>query len=107
MTSSDSKSLLGKWRITSMEAWDAEYVDLCGPAYIQIDDAGCEMAFGAVQIGLRCEYGTTSIWFRFQGSDEMEEVSRDGDAELEENGMLNGEIRFDNGDESSFTAKRG
>jgi hypothetical protein len=33
-------------------------------------------------------------------------VSGDGDAELEENGTLNGEIRFDNGDESSFTAKR-
>jgi hypothetical protein len=106
MTRSDRKSLLGKWRITSMETWDAEYVDMLGPAYIQIDDAGGEMAFGAVQIGLRCEYGKTSIWFRFQGSDEMDEVSGDGDAELEENDTLNGEIRFDNGDESSFTAKR-
>jgi hypothetical protein len=64
------------------------------------------MAFGAVQIGLRCEYGETSIWFRFNGSDEMDEVSGDGDAELEESGTLNREIRFNNGDESSFTAKR-
>jgi hypothetical protein len=35
---------------------------MLGPAYLQIDDAGGEMAFGAVQIGLRCEYGTTSIF---------------------------------------------
>jgi hypothetical protein len=35
----------------------------------------------------------------------MDEVSGDGDAELEENGTLSGEIHFDNGDESSFTAK--
>ncbi len=29
-----------------------------------------------------------------------------GDAELEENGTLNGKIRFDNGGESPLTAKR-
>jgi hypothetical protein len=106
MTNSDRKSLLGKWRITRMEMWGTNYVDMLGPAYIQIDDAGSEMTFAAVQIGLRYEYGETSIWFRFNGSDEMDEVSGDGDAELAENGTLNGEIRFDNGDESSFTAKR-
>jgi len=89
-----------------MERWDTEYVDMLGPAYIQIDDAGGQMAFGVVQISLQCEYGNTSIWFRFRGSDEMEEVSGDGDAEIEEDGTLNGEIRFDNGNESSFTAKR-
>jgi hypothetical protein len=96
MTKSDRKSLLGKWRITSMEMWGTNYVDMLGPAYIQIDDAGSEMTFAAVQIGLRYEYGETSIWFRFNGSDEMDEVSGDGDAELAENGTLNGEIRFDN-----------
>lgn len=106
MSMADRKPLIGKWRITSMESWDAGYVGLCGPAYIQIDEAGGEMAFGAVQIRLQCEYGKTSIWFRFHGSDEMDEVSGDGDAEIEKNGTLNGEIRYDNGDETSFTAKR-
>jgi len=106
MTMRKAKSLIGKWRIVSMEAWGNDYVELCGPAYIQIDEAGGEMAFGAVQIGLRCEYGQTSIWFRFHGSDEMDEVSGDGDAELQENGTLKGEICFDNGDDSTFIAKR-
>ncbi len=89
-----------------MELWDTGYIDMMGPGYLQIDDDGGEMAFGCVTIGLRCEYGRTSIWFRFFGSDEMEEVSGDGDAELEEDGTLSGEIRFDNGDESAFCAKR-
>jgi hypothetical protein len=40
------------------------------------------------------------------GSDKMEELSGEGDAELEENDTLCGEIRFDNGDESSFSTKR-
>jgi hypothetical protein len=106
MTTRSGKSLLGKWRITSMQTWDTAYVDMLSPAYIQIDDAGGEMAFGAVQIGLQCEYSKTTIWFRFHGSDEVDGVTGDGDAELEENGTLSGEIRFDNGDESSFTAKR-
>jgi hypothetical protein len=41
--------LLGKWRITSMELWDAEFIDLLGPGYIQFDaDGGGEFAFGPV-----------------------------------------------------------
>jgi len=98
--------LIGKWRITSMELWDDDYINMMGPGYIQIDEDGGTMSFGCVQIGLRCEYGSTSIWFRFEGSDEMMEVSGDGDAELEDDGTLSGEICFDQGDESSFTAKR-
>jgi hypothetical protein len=106
MTTHTGKSLLGKWRITQMELWDTDYIDMLGPGYVQIDEDSGQMAFGVVQIGLRCEYGETSIWFKFRGADEMDEVSGDGDAELEDDGTLTGEIRFDNGDESSFTAKR-
>ena len=29
--------LLGKWRITGMELWDAEFIDLLGPGYIRFD----------------------------------------------------------------------
>jgi len=97
--------LVGKWRITSMELWDDEYINMMGPGYIQIDEAGGTMSFGVVEVGLRCEYGTTSVWFRFRGSSEMDEVSGEGDAELEEDGSLSGEICFDEGDESAFTAK--
>ena len=106
MTTRADKPLLGKWRITQMELWDIDYIDMLGPAYIQIDDAGGEIAFGAVQIGLDCEYGQSSIWFTFHGFDEMTEISGDGDAELADDGTLTGEIRFNQGDETSFTAKR-
>jgi hypothetical protein len=36
----------------------------------------------------------------------MDEASGDGDAQLEDDGTLTGDIRFHLGDESSFTAKR-
>jgi hypothetical protein len=49
MTTKDHP-LLGKWRITDLKPWDAEFIDLLGPGSIQFDpDGGGEFAFGAVQ----------------------------------------------------------
>ena len=59
-----------------------------------------------VEIGLDCWYSRTGAHFNFQGHDEMTEVSGDGDADLEPDGTLTGEIRFHHGDEMPFTAKR-
>ncbi len=55
--------------------------------------------FGVVQIGLECWYGQAGAYFNFHGSDEGTEVSGDGDGdgEIEEDGTLQGEIRFHNG----------
>jgi hypothetical protein len=100
--------MVGKWRITEMEFWDADFIDLLGPGYIQFyPDGGGEFVFGAVQGGLDCHYGQASIHFTWAGHDEMDEASGDGDAQLEEDGTLTGDIRFHLGDESSFTARRG
>ncbi|PZR09182.1 MAG: hypothetical protein DI532_20505 [Azospirillum brasilense] len=99
--------LLGKWRITSMELWDAEFIDLLGPGYIQFDaDGRGEFTFGAVQGGLDGHFGLNDVDFTWEGSDEMDHACGDGDAQLEEDGTLTGEIRFHLGDESSFTARR-
>jgi len=48
---------------------------MMGPGYLRIDDDGGEMAFGCITIGLQCEVGESSIWFRFVGADKMDEVS--------------------------------
>jgi hypothetical protein len=54
--------LIGKWRITSMELWDAAFIDLLGPGYIRFDaDGGGEFVFGAVQGGLDCHFGIDSM----------------------------------------------
>jgi hypothetical protein len=98
--------MIGKWRITEMELWDNEFIDLLGPGYIQFNpERGGEFAFGAVQGGLDCHYGQASIHFTWMGHDEMDEASGDGDAQLEEDGTITGDIRFHLGDESSFIAK--
>lgn len=101
-------SLVGKWRIAEMELWDTDFVDLLGPAYIAFDRRRCgAFAFGAVHGSLDCRYGADSVDFTWQGFDEMDPASGDGDAALDEGGLLVGEIRFHNGDESGFKARRG
>jgi hypothetical protein len=99
--------LLGKWRITTMERWDAAFIDLLGPGYIRFDrDGGGGFTFGAVQGEINGHCGSRSIHFTWEGDDEMYHASGDGDAQLEEDGALTGEIRFHHGDESAFTARR-
>jgi hypothetical protein len=98
--------LLGKWRITNMELWDAEFIDLPGPGYIPFDaDGRGEFAFGAVRVGSTATSVVTIFTSPGGGSDEMDHACGDGDAQLEEDGTLTGVIRFHLGDESSFAAR--
>ncbi len=98
--------LLGKWRVTDMKPWDAEFIDRLGPGSIQFDpDGGGDFAT-AVQGGLDCHFGTDSIHFTWEGSDDIDHACGDGDADLEEDRTITGEIRFHRGDESTFTARR-
>ena len=50
--------LLGRWRITEMELWDTDFVDMLEPAYITFEaKGGGEFVFGAVRGDLDCRYG--------------------------------------------------
>ena len=94
-----AQPMIGKWRITEMEGWDREFIDLLGPGYIRFHpEGGGEFAFGAVQGGLNCHYRQASIHFTWTGHDEMDEASGDGDALLGDDRTLTGDIRFHFGD---------
>jgi hypothetical protein len=53
-----------------------------------------------MQATLDAEYGRTSIGFSWIGSEEMDEVSGDGRAELLENGSIGIEFEYHKGDEA-------
>ena len=107
MTQPAANPLIGSWRIVEADLWDRDYVDLVEPAHITFDDNGRgEFAFGCVNGGLDCEYSHRIIFFTWQGYDEMDEVSGDGSAELEDDGSLEIEIRFHLGDEAIPTARK-
>ena len=96
--------LIGRWRIVDADLWDRAYLDLAGPAYLEIADNGwAEFAFGAVEATAELE---SIVFFRWTGFDEGDEISGDGSAELQDDGTLEIELSFDNGDDAILTGRR-
>lgn len=72
-------SLKGKWRITKMPDFEADYPDMMEPAYIQFEENGSgEFAFGCCtgHIWQASSTEAASIDFSWTGNDEMNEVKR-------------------------------
>jgi len=69
------KAVLGSWRITRMEVWDADYFDMEAPAHINIrSDLTGELQFGLVQGDLDARVssvdGVARVEFSWLGGDE-------------------------------------
>ena len=66
-----------------------------------------EMGLGSyLEASLYVAYARNSIDFRWHGADEGEEVGGEGSAELLDDGSLQIEFSYDNGDEAVLKAKR-
>jgi hypothetical protein len=108
---SESTSIIDRWRITEMDNWDQEAVDLVRPGFIEFDDDRLgELGFIAVTGGLDCRDadrdGRPGVEFSWQGSDEGDDVCGRGWAALNPDGTLEGHIYFHLGDDSAFRAER-
>ena len=90
-----------------MAMWDKDFLDMIEPAHISFNDQGeGTFAFGCINATLTCSITQTDADFSFEGQDEMEATSGEGWAELQPDGSLEGEITFQNGNETSFTATK-
>ena len=99
--------LVGRRRIVEADLWDRDHLDLCGPAAITIGAEGRgQIAFGAMEAALEIAYGRTSIDFTWIGFDEGDDVSGEGSAELLDDGSIEIEFAYRNGDEAVLKAKR-
>ena len=96
----------GRWRIVESDLWDRAHLDLCGPATLTVTGLGGEIAFGALEAGLEIEYARDSTGFRWAGSEEGDEVEGEGTAELLDDGTIEIEFIYHNGDEVVLKAKR-
>lgn len=104
-------AILGRWRITWMETWDEEAIDLLGPAFVEFDaQGGGEFTFIAVVGSTHCAYklcdDLPQFDFTWAGADECERTSGEGWADIQSDGTLAGHISIHDGDESEFTARR-
>lgn len=107
MSAAANCQLVGRWRIVEADIWDRDHLDLCGPATIKIGDNGRgEIAFGALEAALAIAYGRASIDFTWGGCDEGDQVQGEGSAELLEDGSIEIEFAYHNGDEAVLKAKR-
>ncbi len=109
MTKSE-KVVVGTWRITGMEAWDADYFDMEAPAHITIrDDLTGAFQFGLVQgdIDARVDVvdGVARVEFSWSGVDENEPVSGRGWLDMTGD-QAEGRMFIHLGDNSAFTAIR-
>ena len=99
--------IVGKWRIVEADPWDRGSLDLCGPAALLIKANGNgEIAFSALQASLDVDDGPGEIGFTWSGFDEMDEVTGSGSAELSNDGSLQIEFEYQNGDEATLNAIR-
>ncbi len=72
---------VGRWRITWMETWDQDFVDLIEPGHFRFDDNGLGyFIFGAVegQLDYRLSEEGKRIDFTWSGNDEGDEKSGRG-----------------------------
>jgi hypothetical protein len=103
--------LTGRWRITEMDLWDSEAIDLLGPAFIEINADGTgAFRFIAVEGNLDCHFNEpgadTAVDFSWDGNDESDPASGRGWISLSPDGSLHGRIFFHMGDDSSFHGTR-
>ncbi|SCC93465.1 conserved hypothetical protein [Thiomonas sp. X19] len=104
------KAVLGTWRITGMEVWDADYFDMEAPAHITLrDDLTGALQFGLVQgdIDARVSVadGVARVEFSWSGVDENDPVSGRGWLDVTGD-QAQGRIFIHLGDDSAFTAVR-
>lgn len=97
---------IGTWRITRMEAWDQDFVDMEVEGYIHFEKSETgRFQFGLVKGFMNWEMEEDRLEFTWDGSDEMDPASGRGWARV--NGdTLQGRIYFHRGDKSGFTAQR-
>lgn len=102
--------LTGRWRITDMDEWDAEAIDLVAPGFIEFSgDSHGELGFIVVRGSLDCRpvtrEGQPGVEFSWEGDDDGRAASGRGWAFLVDEETVRGHIFFHLGMDSAFVAK--
>jgi hypothetical protein len=96
---------IGNWRITEMEQWDQDYIDLEKPGYVRFSKDGMgEFVFGTVNGFIDCRYNndkdTKRVEFSWDGTSEYDPVCGRGWFEMTAADQIFGKLFIHNGDES-------
>ena len=99
----------GRWRITWMEMWAQEYVDLVEPGYFQFDeDDSGSFVFGAVTgwVDFRVSQRTPTLEYSWQGVCEGDDLCGRGYFHFETPDEGDGRLFIHCADESGVRIRR-
>jgi hypothetical protein len=96
---------IGNWRITEMEQWDQEYIDLEEPGCFRFSKDGMgEFVFGTVNGFIDCRYDNDKdanrVEFSWDGTSGYDPVCGRGWFEIAGTDQIYGKLFIHNGDES-------
>lgn len=100
---------VGRWRITWMEMWGQDYVDLVEPGYFEFDEENMgQFVFGAVSgwIDARASSRTPLIEYSWQGACEGDDLCGRGWFEFPNPNKGEGMLFIHCGDESGIIIER-
>ena len=104
MTAKRRKPIRGRWRIVETDLWAKDYLDMDGPAHIVFQANGTG-EFAARQGDSAVPLLPRRRFLHLGGFDELTR-SRRRFSDITDDGTLEGEIAFLDGDEAQFKAKR-
>ena len=104
-------SIAGRWRITEMELWDQEAMDLVEPAFIEFgEDETGDFGFIAVRGSMDCRDaprdGRPGVEFSWEGNNDRDPGCGRGWAKLHPEAGIEGRLFIHQGDDSWFKANR-
>lgn len=104
------ENYVGKWKITHMDQWDQNVVDLVVPGHVTIQTDGTGFfEFGAVRGDMDCRIEKMGkdfvLGFSWDGSDEGDSASGRGWVKVDGN-QMEGHLFFHLGDDSAFAARK-
>ena len=100
---------VGRWKITWMEMWAQDYVDLAEPGYFKFDEDGLgEFVFGAVRgwIDVRVSMRKPFLEYSWQGVSEGDDYCGRGWFEFPTPDVGEGKLFIHCGDESAIKIER-
>ena len=105
-----ASQLIDRWRITEMDEWDSDAIDLVQPAFIEFSgDRHGAFGFIVVRGWMDCRPferdGLPGVEFSWNGDDDGRETSGRGWAVLVDSETVEGHIFFHLGMDSAFVAK--
>jgi hypothetical protein len=111
MPEKPAAELVGRWRITAMNGFDRDDIDLIEPAHIEFTEDGTgRFGFVAVLGWLDCRParrdGRIGVEFSWEGDDDGDRASGRGWAFAVDGGTIEGHVFLHLGDDSSFRAER-